>query len=411
MPSQFERIARNVVRRTTAHAHLLRERIDLARALLRSDRRQKRVVVVGAGLAGLACAERLVRLGHRVVVLEARDEPGGRSRTVRQPLASGLHADAGGGRFHDYDARIWRYVRRFGLHTQPFYPTGGRMVALIGGVRRIRSRGEALHDWCPRELSREERWIFAQETEAHYSKVSAGMDRVSVAMAQHLGGRVSYGSETIRIEHSADAVKVTSLVRGKPQSVEADHVVCAVPFVALRHIEIDPSFSSWKRQIVEGLPYESAMQIFLQYGSRPWEKEGLNGFAVTDTIGEIWHATHAHEGPRAILVTYAKGDLARHLMPLGYDERVAAAVDVVDTVFPGTRPHLETAVVTCWDEEKWAGGAQAKPDDMSSATISALRAPEGRVHFAGEHVGEHARGWMEGAIESGYYAADEVDRS
>ena len=60
------------------------------------------------------------------------------------------------------------------------------------------------------------------------------MDRVSVAMAQHLGGRVSYGSETIRIEQSADAVKVTSLVGGKPQSVEADHVVCAVPFVALR---------------------------------------------------------------------------------------------------------------------------------------------------------------------------------
>ena len=411
MSSQFERIARNVVRRTRAQAHLWRERIDLARALLRSDRRVKRVAVIGAGLAGLACAERLVRLGHRVVVLEARDQPGGRSRSVRQPFASGLHADAGGCRFHDYDARVWRYVRRFGLDTQPFYPTRGRMVALIGGVRRIRSRGEALHDWCPRELSREERWIFAQESEADYSKVSTGIDRVPVAMAQHLGERVSYGSEAIRIEQSADAVKVTSLVGGKPQSVEADHVVCAVPFIALKHIEITPSLSPRKRQIVEGLSYASAVQILLQYGSRPWEKEGLNGFAVTDTIGEIWHATHAHDGPKAILVTYAKGDLARHLMRLGYDERVAAAVDAVDTVFPGTRPHMETAVVVCWDEEKWAGGAQAKPDYISGATIAALRAREGRVHFAGEHVGEHAQGWMEGAIESGYYAADEVDRS
>ncbi|GFR47273.1 hypothetical protein Agub_g8960, partial [Astrephomene gubernaculifera] len=41
------------------------------------------VVVIGAGLAGLAAAQQLRQLGYRVVVLEARERPGGRVHTAR----------------------------------------------------------------------------------------------------------------------------------------------------------------------------------------------------------------------------------------------------------------------------------------------------------------------------------------
>ncbi|MER5494364.1 NAD(P)/FAD-dependent oxidoreductase [Streptomyces sp. NPDC002490] len=46
-----------------------------------SARRPKRITVLGAGVAGLAAAHELERLGHRVQVLEARLRPGGRVRT------------------------------------------------------------------------------------------------------------------------------------------------------------------------------------------------------------------------------------------------------------------------------------------------------------------------------------------
>ena len=55
-----------------------------------------RVVVVGAGLAGLTAAFELDRKGWDVTVLEARDRVGGRCRTFRRELRGGQVAEAGG---------------------------------------------------------------------------------------------------------------------------------------------------------------------------------------------------------------------------------------------------------------------------------------------------------------------------
>jgi monoamine oxidase len=73
------------------------------------------VVVVGGGLAGLACADVLQRAGRTVTVLEARNRPGGRVYTVRKAFAGNQHAE-GGGEFIATDHTLMRgYVRRFGL--------------------------------------------------------------------------------------------------------------------------------------------------------------------------------------------------------------------------------------------------------------------------------------------------------
>src|SRR5215213_2986523 len=55
----------------------------------------RKVIVVGAGLAGLAAAYELVQLGYDVTVLEARTRPGGRVHTLRSPFSDGLYAEAG----------------------------------------------------------------------------------------------------------------------------------------------------------------------------------------------------------------------------------------------------------------------------------------------------------------------------
>ncbi len=76
-----------------------------------------RVIVVGAGLAGLAAAWELAALGHDVTVLEAQGRPGGRVYTLRQPFADGLYAEAGAMSFSGAYRHCNRYVNLFKLAT------------------------------------------------------------------------------------------------------------------------------------------------------------------------------------------------------------------------------------------------------------------------------------------------------
>jgi monoamine oxidase len=77
----------------------------------------RRVVVVGAGLAGLTAAHDLRDAGWDVVVLEARHRVGGRAHTIRAPFTGGLHAEAGGESIDDNHTAIRALLTRFGLAT------------------------------------------------------------------------------------------------------------------------------------------------------------------------------------------------------------------------------------------------------------------------------------------------------
>lgn len=83
---------------------------------------KKRVIVIGAGLAGLCTAFELDALGHDVVVLEAQARPGGRVHTLRSPFSDGLYAEAGASRIPTSHDLTLAYTRLFGLRLVPFEP-------------------------------------------------------------------------------------------------------------------------------------------------------------------------------------------------------------------------------------------------------------------------------------------------
>jgi monoamine oxidase len=80
---------------------------------------RKRVIVLGAGLAGLAAGYELKRQGHDVVILEAQDRVGGRVHTLRT-FAPGLYAEAGAMRIPRAHDLTMRYIEEFGLSVRPF---------------------------------------------------------------------------------------------------------------------------------------------------------------------------------------------------------------------------------------------------------------------------------------------------
>jgi monoamine oxidase len=91
----------------------------------------RRVVVLGAGLAGLGAAYNLMRHGYDVTVLEAQHRPGGRVETVRDCFRRGGHAEMGAIRIFDSHEYTLRYVKEFGLELAP-YDSGTRAYHMQG---------------------------------------------------------------------------------------------------------------------------------------------------------------------------------------------------------------------------------------------------------------------------------------
>jgi monoamine oxidase len=75
----------------------------------------KRVVIAGAGLAGLSAAYELAKSGYRVTVIEARLRPGGRVHTLRDPFADGLYVETGGETIGDGYHHFLRYAQELGV--------------------------------------------------------------------------------------------------------------------------------------------------------------------------------------------------------------------------------------------------------------------------------------------------------
>src|SRR3954451_21041862 len=94
------------------------------------------VVVVGAGLAGLAAAGDVQAGGASVAVLEARDRVGG--RTLNEPIGGGKVVEVGGQWIGPTQHRIAALARELGVATFPTYSKGRNVIELGGKLRRYR---------------------------------------------------------------------------------------------------------------------------------------------------------------------------------------------------------------------------------------------------------------------------------
>ncbi|HEY0727212.1 MAG TPA: FAD-dependent oxidoreductase, partial [Pyrinomonadaceae bacterium] len=244
----------------------------------------KKVLVLGAGMAGLVATYELTQLGHDVTVLEARTRPGGRVHTLREPFSDGLYAEEGAARIPDNHELTLKYVKQFALPLEPFYPSRLNAVRFDRGSREevsIEGYTQAMTENYGGELGDgPERW----------RKIKGGTDLLPKAFAQRLEGKIIYGAQVVKIEQDAKTARVVFLKAGAQQTLTADAVLCTIPLSVLRKVEL-PALSSRKRDAIKRTRYDAVSRVYLQTKNRFWEERGLNGFAFTRGAIEVWHPT------------------------------------------------------------------------------------------------------------------------
>jgi monoamine oxidase len=241
---------------------------------------------------------------------------------------------------------------------------------------------------------------------SQHSYFLEGSQTLSLRMAEKLGGRVVPGAAVRRIEQEGEGVAVVS----DAGVWRARRVVVAIPPLLTSRIEFAPGLPGERSALAQRFPMGAAIKCFATYERAFWSERGFSGEAISDVgpVGYVLDATKP--GGTPALVAFMEGAPARAWSSRSLAERRAAVVADLTRLFGSDAGSPVDYFDQDWTAETWTGGCSAGfavPGTLSRFG-SALRAPVGRVHWAGSETAREWFGYMEGAIESGERAAREV---
>lgn len=195
---------------------------------------------------------------------------------------------------------------------------------------------------------------------------------------------------------------------------EVDHVVLALPFTALRKVDITVSdFSDAKRTVIAELGYGTNTKVMASFQTRVWRTEHNTSGSVTSDLPmqQTWDTSIGQAGTHGLLTNFLGGAQA-----VAAGEKTAAAwydevvLPDLETILPGIRDAFlaDTAVMFHWPSAPHHEGSYIcyRPGQWRFWSTEGVR--ERNIHFCGEHCSVDFGGWMEGAAETGSVVAAEI---
>lgn len=420
------------------------------------------VAVVGGGLSGLVAARELARRGIEVTVLEAADRLGG--RVLSETSALGSRLDLGGqwiGAGHHRLAALGTELgaTAFQMHTpsQPTVVDGAKRLspanpAVLGGIVALagveilsrtgtptRWNNATLDGWIRRvpgdTTRRLLQVLLAVSTTADFDRLSVqalaemvrhegglmsmvstrggaqdslfvqGAGHLIEALGNELGSRVRLNAQVTAIRRDADGVVIES----SAGTVGASKVVVAVPPPMCARISFSPGLPPERIALQRNTYMGSVYKAIAVFETPFWSARSGGEFLVLDKPGIGVFDTTAPGGPGHLCLLVG-GTAARELDSMTPEQRRAAVLGPLVA-------HIGSDVLrpASWHEKSWhldefaGGGYLALPvPGTREGFLPNPSDPVGDVHWAGtETAAEHA-GYLEGAIEAGARAADEV---
>ena len=422
------------------------------------------VVIVGGGFAGVTAARELSMRGRRAVLVEARDRLGGRTHTTEH---EGHALELGGTWVHPVQPNVWAEITRYGLDVEAMPAPGGTQAVVLGGRpvalddAGVTRAFDGLAQFCapgaelfpaPYTAS----WgpdpkRYAQRTAREYlatlslepalretvgamvsTIANAPLDQVAptdfmriyalagnnaVKMFDALTGtKIATGTRSLidaiaaqakltefrlkspvqRVVQTGDGVRV-DLEGGS--TVAARTALITLPMNVLNSVAFEPRLSDIKRAASKERHAGSGVKCYVYVKG----DVGNVGVFAPETEAINWAATHHHSPEGSLLMVF--GDDPKQL-PLG---DVAAMQAALRRLLPGVE--VKSIFGWDWDADPYALGTWCvfKPGQLARV-LPGLREPEGRLFFASADSAIGWRGFIDGAIESGYRGAREIDR-
>jgi monoamine oxidase len=209
------------------------------------------------------------------------------------------------------------------------------------------------------------------------------------------------------IEQGADGVTVTTT----SGSWRAARAIVAVPLPLSARIAYEPALPPARDALAQRSPMGSVIKYFVAYRAPFWRRRGWSGEVTSDrppTSG--FYDASPPDGSVGLLVGFIEGDAALALTGRSSEERRSAVVKRVAELFGPAGADAVDYVDADWPAEAWTRGCYGAfmgPGTLTTLGPS-LRAPFGRVQWAGTETSPVWSGYVEGAIRSGERAAREV---
>ncbi len=234
-----------------------------------------------------------------------------------------------------------------------------------------------------------------------------GSQLVAIKMAAELGEPVRLNAPVTEI--AQDEAGVT--VHGEGFSVRAQRAVVAVPPALAGRIRYSPAMPGLRDQLTQRMPLGTVIKVQCVYPNPFWRAAGLAGQATSD-LGPVKLAydnspPDAHLG---VLMGFMEGSDGRVYGEKTREARRAATIECFVRYFGEQARKPIEYIEQNWSAEEWSRGGYAgffAPGGWTDYG-PALRAPVGRIHWAGTETATVWNGYIDGAIRSGERAAAEV---